>query len=57
MSNENTRETSPLEPFERVDKDLLDDAVLAIIYYNAATEDGAWKSLPWQAIDRLHQKG
>ncbi len=47
----------PLEPFERVDPDLLDDAVLAILYYNEATAGGAWKSLPWAATDRLHEKG
>jgi hypothetical protein len=55
MTNTNPRRR--LEPFERVDPELLDDAVPAILYYNEATADGAWKSLPWEATDRLHKKG
>ena len=45
------------EPYERVDTALLDEAVLAIIYYNEAAAGGAWKSLPWDATDRLHEAG
>jgi len=48
-------EARPREPFERVDPALLDEAVLAILYYNATTAGGAWKSLPWDATDRLHK--
>jgi len=48
-------EARPPEPFERVDPALLDEAVLAILYYNAATAGGAWKSLPWDATDRLRK--
>ena len=47
---------SPPEPFERVDPALLDQAVLAILYYNEATAGAAWKSLPWSATDRLFEK-
>ena len=50
-------EQRPLEPFERVDPALLDEAVLAILYFNEATAGSAWKSLPWDATDRLHKAG
>jgi hypothetical protein len=53
----NTKANDPAEPFERVDAQRLDDAVLAILYYNRMTAGGAWKGLPWDATDRLHQKG
>jgi hypothetical protein len=45
------------EPWERLDPALLDEAVLAILYYNHAATDGAWKALPWDATDRLHAAG
>ena len=57
MPNTKTSAPRPLEPFERVDFALLDEAVLAILYYNEAKAGGAWKSLPWDATDRLHEKG
>ena len=44
-----------VEPAEQGDPALLDEAVLAILYYNAATAGGASKSLPWDATDRLHK--
>lgn len=41
--------------------DLLDDVVLALLWFNGSeTEFGghtAWKSLPWDALDRLHASG
>ncbi|MEP7186647.1 MAG: DUF6429 family protein [Rhodanobacter sp.] len=41
--------------------DLLDDVVLALLWFNGnETEFGghtAWKSLPWDALDRLHASG
>jgi hypothetical protein len=41
--------------------DLLDDLVLALLWFNGSeTEFGAhsaWKSLPWDALDRLHARG
>jgi hypothetical protein len=46
-----------LESFERVDYALLDEAVLAVLYYNEASAGGAWKSLPWDATNRLHEAG
>ena len=47
----------PPELYERVDPALLDEAVLAILYYNERTAGGAWKGLPWDATDRLHEAG
>jgi hypothetical protein len=52
-----TKDEQAPGPFERVDPALLDEAVLAILYYNDATAGGAWKSLPWDATDRLHEAG
>lgn len=45
-----------------VDNDKIDDAVLALLYLNQFKEQnegglGAWKSLDWDAMDRLHEKG
>lgn len=41
--------------------DLLDDLVLALLWFNGSeTRFGghsAWKSLPWEALDRLHADG
>jgi hypothetical protein len=41
--------------------DLLDDLILALLWYNGSeTKFGAhsaWKSLPWDALDRLHARG
>ena len=41
--------------------DRLDDLVLALLWFNGSeTEFGghsAWKSLPWDALDRLHARG
>jgi hypothetical protein len=43
------------------DKDKLDEAVLALLHLNVWEEDGsgarAWKGVPWEATDRLYQKG
>lgn len=40
---------------------LLDDVVLALLWFNGSdTKSGghsAWKSLPWDALDRLHARG
>jgi len=43
-----------------VDGKKLDQVVLALLHLNSFKEgDGkrAWKSLPWEAMDSLHQKG
>lgn len=48
---------SPPEPADRPDAERIDEAVLALLYYNEMQAGGAWKSLPWEATDRLHEKG
>jgi len=39
----------------------LDQTVLALLYLNSfddkSGEKRAWKGLPWDAMDRLHEKG
>ena len=43
-----------------VDEQKLEQAVLALLYSNSFKEgEGkrAWKSLPWEIMDSLHQKG
>lgn len=47
-------------PAASFDEDKIDDAVLALLHLNAFREQWgvrAWKSLDWDALDRLHQKG
>jgi hypothetical protein len=42
------------------DPDKVDEATLALLYLNVFEERWgarAWKSLPWEAMDRLHEKG
>ncbi|MDP9474884.1 MAG: DUF6429 family protein [Actinomycetota bacterium] len=43
------------------DKDKLDEAVLALLHLNIWEEDEwgarAWKGMPWEATDRLYEKG
>lgn len=41
-------------------KDKVDEVVLALLYLNAYADEfvtRAWKSLDWDAMDRLHEKG
>lgn len=43
----------------RIDNDLIDDAVLALMYLTLHDIRGmsrAWKSFDWSAMDRLHAK-
>jgi hypothetical protein len=35
----------------------VDDAVLAVLWLTLHDGGRAWKSLDWEAMDRLHQKG
>jgi hypothetical protein len=42
------------------DEEKVDEAVLALLHLTTFKEQGvarAWKSLDWDAMDRLHQKG
>lgn len=46
----------------RIDNDLIDEAVLALLFLTLNSDDGppptsrAWKSFDWNAMDRLHAK-
>ena len=40
-----------------LDKDRIDDAVLALLYLGRHNGDRAWKGFDWDAMDRLHAKG
>jgi len=42
------------------DRDRVDEAVLALLYLNfhdAPPLTRAWKSLPWESLDRLYERG
>jgi hypothetical protein len=39
------------------DPDKIDDAVLALLWLNTQSSDSAWKTMPWEASDRLFEKG
>jgi hypothetical protein len=40
-----------------IDKDRIDDAVLALLYLGLHDEYRAWKGFDWNAMNRLHEKG
>ena len=35
----------------------VDDTVLAVLWFTLHNGGRAWKSLDWEAMDRLHRKG
>jgi hypothetical protein len=42
------------------DTDKVDEAALALLYLNLFEDRWgarAWKGMPWEAMDRLHEKG
>jgi len=42
------------------DMDKVNEAALALLYLNLFEDRWgarAWKSMPWEAMDRLHEKG
>ncbi len=42
------------------DTDKVDEAALALLYLNLFEDRWgarAWKSMPWEAMDRLHERG
>jgi len=41
----------------KLDTAKIDRAVLGLLYLNLHAGDRAWKSLDWEAMDRLHQAG
>jgi hypothetical protein len=40
-----------------IDKDRIDDAVLALLYLGLHDEYRVWKGFDWDAMSRLHDKG
>ncbi len=40
-----------------IDKDRIDDAVLALLWLNLRATGTAWKGLDWTAMERLHERG
>ena len=40
-----------------VDEEKVDRAVLALLYLSLHENNRAWKSLDWNAMSRLHEKG
>jgi hypothetical protein len=40
-----------------LDEQRIDNAVLALLYLNLHDGQRAWKSLSWEAMERLHEKG
>ncbi len=40
-----------------IDRDSIDEAVLALLYLGLHDQARAWKSFDWEAMNRLHVKG
>lgn len=40
-----------------IDKDKIDDAILALLYLTLDRDRRAWKGFDWSAMNRLHEKG
>ncbi len=40
-----------------IDKEKIDEAALALLYLTLHDGYRAWKSLDWDIMDRLHEKG
>lgn len=40
-----------------IDKDKIDDAILALLYLTLDRDGRAWKGYDWSAMNRLHEKG
>ena len=40
-----------------IDRDRIDEAVLALLFLGRHDEDRTWKSFDWAAMERLHAKG
>ena len=40
-----------------IDRDKIDDAVLALLWLTLHDERRAWKGLDWDALERLHARG
>lgn len=40
-----------------IDRDRVDEAILALLFLGRHAEIRAWKSFDWAAMERLHAKG
>lgn len=40
-----------------IDKNKIDDAILALLYLTLDRDGRAWKGFDWSAMNRLHEKG
>lgn len=40
-----------------IERDRIDEAVLALLWLNLDATGMAWKGFDWQAMDRLHERG
>ena len=40
-----------------MDRDKIDDAVLALLWLTLHDKRRAWKGFDWDSLDRLHRKG
>lgn len=40
-----------------LDEEMIDRTVLALLYLTLHDGDRAWKSIDWDAMNRLHEKG
>ncbi|MDU0702709.1 DUF6429 family protein [Pseudomonas aeruginosa] len=40
-----------------VDKDKIDDTILALLFLSLDRDGRSWKSIDWDAMNRLHEKG
>ncbi|MBN7769824.1 hypothetical protein KUV44_17655 [Marinobacter daepoensis] len=40
-----------------IDKEKVDEAVLALLHLTLHDEGRAWKSFDWETMNRLHEKG
>jgi hypothetical protein len=47
----------PRSAMKEIDHDLIDEAVLALLFLGRHDVYRAWKSFDWTAMERLHAKG
>lgn len=40
-----------------IDRDKIDDVILALLYLTLDRDGRAWKGFDWSAMNRLHEKG
>ncbi len=40
-----------------IDRNRIDEAVLALLWLNLDATGAAWKGFDWQAMERLHERG